>query len=331
MDFEHNFPRDISFVPFTSHSYFPTNSDTQNHEISTKQRNIILGGFESSIGGFFEFIVDDTNTIKYKSFEIDYNKVSANAKCTGLYTAEFAHSYLIENNKLLVVFCGVSCYNVYDMENDKWLLPRHGKTLMENISRNSTFESGIRSVMINDEMILISVGSDFLFYFIGYDNIIDPILIHHYKLKTNNIEFICHGMCVIKCVKHESGIGTGIAKQNAYVTYKLKIVLFGGKNNPILSSFLLLDIFMSYVVKEKTYQLVKVSINENLIDKKEIKVKNSSYNLLGEEWKYFGYQCVYNDKNEPIIIVIGGSHKIKRDIYLFNCLTYEISCKEQVW
>ena len=303
----------VYYVPFTQYSHFPTNLNDQQ---SPKQRkNIIVGGYYSNDDGFYEFDVDDVGTsINHKSFKNDYDKIFANLKCIGLKNAKDTNSYLVQNNKYIVVFGGIDeYYNVYDIENDKWLLTKGKKTLRHHLNR---------SVLINDEIIIGSSNEKLYFYFIGKDHITNPILIHVYMLNANGILFYKHGMCVIDFVQQES------PKDKSYQTYKLKIVLFGGlRRKDFLSSFLCLDIVISYISNDKKFKLVSLAIDDNLIDKKKIKLINMNENTI-DYYFSFGFECIVNSKNEPVIIIIGGNDS--RCIHLFNCVTYELTRHQEV-
>ena len=319
--FKHDFPVDVSLVPFIKYSHFSRKKNDKSNEKSTKQqqKNIIIGGKNSNGDAFYELFVDDndSNSINYESFKKYYNKIFANLKWIGLDGARGTHSYLVQNNKYIVVFKFDQRYNVYDMENDKWMLKQDEKKFKHEINR---------SVLINDEIIVGSYEHALCFYFIGNDHITNPILIHKYTLKTQHVSFYGHGMCIIDFIKQES------SQDKLYQTYKLKIILFGGiHNKDFLSSFLYLDVLLSY----QDNKVLSLSINENLIDKKKIKLININQNTINNKrYFHFGFECVFNSKNEPIIIIIGGwdgyNDTIKKDINLFNCVTNELTRYQKV-
>ena len=97
-------------APFIKYSYFCTKKNAKKNEKSTKQqqKNIIIGGFDRFCDGdgFYELFLDDndSNSINYKSFKNYYNKTFANLKFIGLDNARNTHSYLVQNNKYIVVF-----------------------------------------------------------------------------------------------------------------------------------------------------------------------------------------------------------------------------------
>ena len=312
-------PVAVSFIPFTRYSNFAKNSDNKNRKSQIRQKNIITGGNETNEGGFYEFIGnDDAKSIDCKSFKIDYNKEFANLQCIGLGNAHSVHSYLIQNNKYLVVFKRALCYNVYDMENDKWLINLGAKKLTANIS------SDARSVMINDNLIIISNYKHLYFYFIGDDHITNPILIGQRRLKARNVGYLRHGMCIIDFIEDKKSL-------NDYTSrFKFKIILFGGRDahNGVLSSFLYLDVWLPYSFKHKSYLMDDLFINEQLISKRQIKLKNTE-KIQEYEWSGFGLEVTHNSKNHPVIVIIGG-YQMGKDIHLFNCVTHELAIKRKV-
>lgn len=120
-------------------------------------------------------------------------------------------------------------------------------------------------------------------------------------------------------------------KGKVYCTYRLKIILFGGYDNKdVLSSFLILDVLLPYYFasNKESYELINVSIDETLIDKNTIRLNNMK-KLKCDIWKYFGFECMINSNNEPIIIIIGG-FMMNRNIHLFNCATNELTLKNEI-
>ena len=319
-----DFPIRVHSVPFAQYSHFPTNNDQNNQQSPNQRKNIIIGGFGSKDNGFYELIVDDnnTNSISYKSFENDYKKQNANLKRIGLENAKYTHSYLIENNKYLVVFKWGKHYNVYDIENDKWLLEPGKKKLTHN--------SG-RSVLINDEIIIVSQQEQLYFDFIGKNHMTNPLLIQQHKLKTRDVSFYGHGMCIIDFIQEKSSQQQ--SQNGSHKTFKLKVLLFGGHSNRYsLSSFLYLNISLSYVSNERMFRFVSLSIDENLIDDNNIKLINTIKKpYLAREYQGFGFQSIVNSKNEKIIIMIGGNGPtMLKNSHSFNCSTNELIRHENV-
>ena len=317
--YKHDFPLKVYEVPFSQYSQFPANIDKKKQVSPAQQKNIIIGG-EANGDGFYELIVDNnTNSINYKSFANDYNKKFANLKHIGLDDARQTHSYLVQNHKYLVVFEMGRKYNVYDIENDQWMLRQYEKLLRHHISWGS------QSALINDEMIIISSKTKLYFHFIGNNHIRDPIFAHEYTLKTKGVSFHRHGMCITNFIQQKS------QQDELYHTYMLKIILFGGdENKDFLSSFLYLDVLLSYISNDAKYQLVSLSIDENLIDKNKIKLVNMNTKTIPNSYEAFGFECVFNSKNEPIVIVIGSCGSGSKDICLFNCITHELTLKKRV-
>ena len=329
-------PFRVSDTPFTRYSSFPTNTeryDQQTQNVDKKKLIVSATYSDFSNSCFQEFFTDDeTNAMHYKSFENDYNKKFAHLKYSSLWQGDYlSHSYLIENNKYLVVFKDNDYYDVYDMDKDKWLVD-HKCPLGEKVGFKS------RSIMINDEIIIAS-GDDLCglrFYYMGNKHITNPITIYSHYLQTPLL-FAQHGMCVIAFKKLDTNLKKSKNLKNELLkTFELKIILFGGSwNDPILSSFLILDILIDcdYSKNWQSFPDVDISIDETLIDWNKIKLTNMGFSYTLRKsiiWKNFGYECIFNDKNEAIIIVIGGFGKWRQDIHLFNCVTYELASKQKV-
>ena len=312
------------FLPFPGYSYYATNVQETNAVSQIKQRNILLSDFNHrNKDGFCELIVDKkTNSIIAKSFKKDYHKRNANVYAGGLsvHVINHIHSYLVRNNKYIISFYSDYWYNVYDMINDQWLIepPANEKTLKKS---DNNF---MQSVLINDKIIITSKARELHFYCIANEYIENPLLIHTYNFKTQDVKYICHGMEIIDFVKLKSD-----EKLKKSEKYKFKLILFAGmKNYDILSSFLILDIVLSYISNKFKFKLIKVCIDENLVDKKCIKLKNIK-ELKTTHILRFGYQKILNDKNETVLIMIGGDGT-GTSIHLFNCNTKEFTCKDNV-
>ena len=298
---------------------------------------IPAGNYNDKTDGCFVEISVNTQTkeVKHVSFE---NKKFANLESMGLDSESFAQSYLVRNNKYIVVFFKDRHYNVYDIENDKWLLRSYEKGLF----LNNTYHS--RSVMINDQILIISKSNQLYFYSVAYDHLTNPTLLHEYELKTKNVFFERHGMCCIDYKQEKS------AKK---LSYYVKILLFGGyQNKDVLSSFVLCDIVLSSDPDSLSLddndwhdQMIceKISIKEQLIDKNLFKLKNVNIEKH-EKWKWmdFGYKCLVNSKNETVIMIVGDYRQLEKSVYthvqdtwkdniiLYNCVTHEIICKSEV-
>ena len=352
----------IKSIRFAKYSHFPTNLY---HQHESKRRNIIVGSddFHGDDDEFYEMIVNDNNNnnkenlIIFKSFVTDYNKKMANVKYIGLKNIWCAHSYLVRNNKYIIVFRSRygdmenNCYNVYDMEKDRWLLKKDEIKLKN--TKDECIDNSCRSILINDEILIVSNYEKIYFYCIAGDHITKPKLIYKYYLQSEDVYYRWHGMSVISFIKQEK---QDQPQFSLYQTYKLKILLFGGQlNKDILSSFVECDILISYSTKNKEddcslFTLVDISINDKLIDKQLFDVSSNKNNKLQyyndddyelrHTWFDFGYQRICNGKNETIIVIIGGYEKIEEfdkevemqqtRIHLYNCVTHELIRKNQV-
>ena len=272
MSFSPDFPVNVSVTCFTRYAHFP---DQKNEESQIKQKSIIVGGFQSN-EEFYEFTVnDDRHSVVYKSLTNNHDKKFANLKHIGLRGARFVHSYLIHNNKYLVLFMK-DWYNVYDMENDRWFL---NQVEQIHLLVPNTLHS--RSVLIHDEIIIVSYKNDIHFHFIANEHLTVPAVMARYILKTKTVDFFSHGMSIIDFVRVKQQLEFSNKTKDAddveVQTYTFKIILFGGcANKHFLSSFVYLDVLLSYVSNENYYKLVILSIDEYIHDKRDIKMKHIS-------------------------------------------------------
>ena len=77
--------------------------------------------------------------------------------------------------------------------------------------------------------------------------------------------------------------------------------------------------------------MITLSIDETLIDKNDIALSNCNKSEMQETqkswWRNFGFECMLNDRNEPIIVMIDDLNPLAQDIHLFNCVTHEFTEK----
>ena len=345
-----DFPYCMRWVPFSRHS-------ADNDSYNTK--NIIIGGNNKNEITFHEILVpsqskpfknnnNNTCQITYKSLEIDpsWNKKCANLDIFGKYSAALSHSYLIKNDKYLIVFDANSGYNVYDIHNDYWLLDE--QSMQINRTLHYSDNNSTRSMLINHEIIVISCLGKLYFYSIAYD-ITHPVLLHSYNIKskveinttTRNRLFMFHGMCCVDLYKissknnSDNSVSSEKDDPNEEVTTCLmfKIVLFGGYaiSQSFLESFLCLDVILTYkskfgkftaltvdvddsgsddesrnIIENIVKQGTKLKIDENGIDADRIICKNFDRNILSSKEWYAFGYECIKNAKNENIIIIIG-------------------------
>ena len=277
-------------APLAGYSHFADKTKRiTNHKI------IILGEH-----GFFNLVVNDaTNSICQPFAE---------------FTQETYHifSYLVQNNKYLVVFEDTGYYNVYDISQGKWLLHK-SKAVLPNFRSTCS-----RGVIIDDEILIIYdwKPKKLKFYLIGKDYLVNPLLVHEYEIQTNPNRLNGCGMCVTNLMKQQS-------------TCQFNIMLFGGRIKSCLPFFYSLNISISHLQK-MTNNLNDsiIVIKEHFLDENEIQCINidKSKKL---RWINLSVECISNFKNEPVIVIFGGTDQ-KTDIHLFNCHTKTFIRKQNV-
>ena len=152
--------------------------------------NIIVGGSEDFQTEFYEILLsDEDNSISYKSFKKDYKDYNANLKLIRINDGQYVQSFLVDNNKYVIVFREYYGYNVYDMLNDRWLLKANNKQFL-----------GQKGILITDQIIATYQLIQVHFYYIGSNNISNP---QHIKSFTLDTDVDYQGMCCTEFIKNE--------------------------------------------------------------------------------------------------------------------------------
>ena len=324
--------------------------------------NIIVGGYGSGQmrdgNQFYNIILTNKkspNELTFQPFEGSEANLTTfhNGSTLG---AENVHCCLInrttskhKSKKNYLLLYEEDGSNVYDMDTDEWLSNKRDITVAELLWTDED-----RYLLINDEIVIISAENELYILFIGNDHIMQPLVLYKYKLKTKSLDYEDHGM-VCTQFKQEK-ISDEIELGNTMV--ELEIILFGGFNNVCFGKSLLkINIKLTYnddysnisnstsVSDNRKDDMEKsLEIKETLLQYNNIKCINFDKNLsvLDGVFDRFGYQCIFNSKNEGVIIVIGGRHNIdhylhgseirsrksgkkgSRMLHLFNAVTNEM-------
>ena len=350
-----DFPYHMQLSEFAQRSISPGQNCSINATHNIK--NYILNGANGNENLIHEVVLNKNNIIDCKSLVKDYNKPNADVDKMGTPDGLYTHSFLLNNDKYLMVCHAQNGMNVYDIENDKWLLEKSCHILTYGSS------VGARMLLLNDEIIVVSSEKYLVFYLVPNvtDRITEPIFLFKYLLKTTKLTYNGHGMCCLQFNYNEKEISNDKAKKTYVGSYKydkiynFKILLFGGQyNKKFTASFLTLDISISLpnnfiLLKDENFQNEDLDMDETLIVKEELTDMNDikcvnfdSKNLNEHERHWFGFECVWNIKNEAIVIVIGGNPGFdhgasdefreieKRAVYLYNTNTNEMIQKKNV-
>lgn len=195
-------------------------------------------------------------------------KLNATLSCLGLTDGQNIHCFITKNNQFIIVLVlAISIMdlaipntcNIYDIKNDRWLLPLH--LFQNNIKLHPNIQS--RCELINDKILILSQMNTIYIYNIhtynqdgfvidevvdhasatpGLDkSIINPILICKYivqsnisELNLNNCQTSHHGLCLteyhdyvtVKQIKKSANETE--KRRNALVSVqKFSIILFG--------------------------------------------------------------------------------------------------------
>ena len=226
------------------------------------------------------------------------------------YTGRKFQSFITKDNNYIIVLHNISGYNVYDMINDKWLLE---KDAFKNSITFNTYDDSVKSLFINDDMIIISDGKYLRFCYIATQDLKYPIAIKDYLLQTKKLDYQYHGMsCIyLKCEKDKN------KKMNHF---SMKILLIGGwKNSHFFDSFLIVDLTISLPFtntkpkndSKNNFDFGKININvtkETKMDSSKLMNSISNNKIENRGWEYFSCICLNASRNssQPIVLIVGG-------------------------
>ena len=299
-------PYNMIESPFARRSVTIRNSRTESksqREQST--RNIIVGGSQRKQTSFYEILFvkeSDRRRIPiFKSFEKDLDDKNANLSKMGInrkYGGQLACSHLTNDERHIVVLDRSVGYNVYDMANDKWLLSTNNKAII-----NST--GFARSLLIDDEIFVVSERNCVYFYSIKNEKLKCPQLIKKYQFSDKRLSYFAHGMCCIG--------GTCSYDQDKKCNYKQwKILLFGNSTGEIqisfFESFLLLNVEMDVDNNMMRIKRIEEELINFEMDNKSKWINIDPQHEIFDNFLDFGYECIINSKGEAVIIIIGGRH-----------------------
>lgn len=143
--------------------------------------------------------------------------------------------------------------------------------------------------------------------------------------------YLGHGMCLIGSnFYNEKDISKGDS---------LKFVLFGGLDlrfrDSIVEVTVTFDTNKFQHLSDVNYDNFEsiITVTTESINKQKLRMNKQCVNQAKRLFHQFGFECILNCKNEPVIAIIGsweGRDQPRRDIYLFNCITYELTAKKNV-
>ena len=327
---------DMSFVWFTRKSIQSKWDRQRGDQVNQNQnarmeKHMIVGGYGINQSQFYEmqmYTSPKYNSISWKSFCDKYKVKNANLSGISLRNARQTFSYLIQNGRYLILhrFNPIHkqhMWYVYSMVYDSWIAPFTNLHVALDDCEN------IASILITDEILLISSGCNLYFYFIPKNDVSHPQLIQMYTFKSCNLKYDKHGMCCPYFKIDNNNYNS--SNCNYSIKLKFQIILFGGdENKNFCSSFLCLDISLKYDYKSVEDKLIhKLDIKENMIEENSISYVNCSSEVINaNNWYNFSTECVMNDVKEPIILIFG--HKRSESILLYNVNTKQLIFKPNV-
>ena len=261
------------------------NNGKRNTSASYK-KYIIFGGYtQEHLIPFAELFFEARNNLnnKHSDKEVEEKVRDDACSCIGVtkywYNCSYGlHSYIMQTNKYLIIFGEMNksksrMYNMYDLDNDEWVIntPFSFKEIVQtsslficdnnNNNNNNDGDSDYqddssmyRSILINDEILIISRQNGLWFY--NFNNLLQPIKFDKNILINNKcgLNYRGHGMLLIgfKYFKYDEfkskikGISSILKKKERKKKrlendqfefksepkksklYQLRILLFGG-------------------------------------------------------------------------------------------------------
>ena len=294
-----------------------------NEDLNTKtQRIIIAGGFGKNESRVHELVSKQTA-----------NGLEINCQDTGIDLVDIGCKYGLnvislitsDSSKLITIRPYNGIYNVYSFGLKSWMI--NDDTQVYNKSQIFNLGCiGQRYLFINDDILIISYKKQLHFY--NMSNVLEPQLIQIHtitsKIPGNSKDgYINHGICMINyqfskdCKELFSSI-----------------IVFGGYGHiPFESSFIQFDIVFDYCLNSNNCN--EMNINAQIIENKiyQVNLFQVSKNIL--QLYHFACHCVNNDKNEKIIMIIGGlnegSYESGNCVFLYNVSTSTLTESQTVW
>ena len=384
-----DFPFDVSHSPFAKYS---ANTRLDFKTAISNPRSILISGFadDSIKDGFYELVMNNQHThdhdynsttqtdninckmltktessqfpLQFNSFLLHYGKANASLTKIGFDFGTYSHSFITQDSKYIITFENTFGYNVYDINNDSWLLKNNSNCY--NIGYNNS--DGSRSLLIDDKIIVLSYSDSVDFYYLK--TLINPIKIGSCTLKTKQeryspfgniidatMTFSRHGICLTKYSKSKSkskstNIDININNNNNNINendndkccnflYKFDLVLFGGyQNKSFGASFLNLNIILDTkkMIQRERKAESKSKSKRKLIDEKDylqineeiINYSTKSFVMWRRGLSSMGFESFKNSRNETIVMILGGqglSQTYQKCLVLVNTVTWEIT------
>ena len=302
-----DFPYALAFIPFVQYSHNVTTNTITNPMfiIPGSLTTVQPKNAPKEQAEWYEISLTkcSNSRLTFESFSAKYNKKNTylNIK-RGLLCAEYGHWFISKDSRYIMSFTNYKGYNVYDIKNDCWLLDENVKII------SYSYFIGIRSLFVNDELIILSDSRYLYFFYVG-DGFKRPMKIDTVAMEAT-ISYAQHGMCLVgySCdcnstdednhdkIEKKSTTGSGesfaktssnnhntIAKKIRIKKYRLKILTFGGVyNHEFIKSFIEFDINLEIKDGEldNNKQMDKIDknkytlkIEENVVNFEDIKCK----------------------------------------------------------
>ena len=291
---------DIRHIPIAQ---YPIN--IRNDEKS-EQRTIMCGGFGKTESHLHELISNEQeNKLQWHDLGIDLIDIGCRY---GLNVISLMTS---DSSKLILIKPYNGVYNVYNFSFKTWMINQGKKIKLKIFNLGGM---GQRYIFINDDILVISHKKQLHFYNIS--NVLEPKLMKNYTITSDIPDntkdgYVHHGMCMINCT----------LSKNCKELFCSFIVFGGCGHVPFESSFVQFDVIFDYCFDVNNGMTINPQIIENKIY--QVNLFQVSKNLT--QLYHFSCHCVDNDKNEKIVVIIGGfnddSYETGNCVFLYNVST----------
>ena len=323
-----NWPFNVDYLHFTRYS-----DDLLLDNAIPNKKHILIGG--QGDGTTFHEISQTPEGTKWRSVNEWYHKKNADIERIETSSSRSMRSFITKDNNFIIVYERSCGYNVYDFENDCWLVE-------PGCDANTTINASHfkpACLLINDKIFVISAESHVKFYVLT-QNFKVPVLVKKYHV--DHSWYRRHGMCLIDVKKdcdkakqkqkgkqkESKNKPASDEKESVNSGYHVTILLFGGNaaddDAAFMRSFVTLNVEINFDnnvdindskyinnLIEKQVEAAKSTEKENTFDDVVIDNGIANINIVEACIKPNDIECVnfaksiYTNRNEVCLYDFG--------------------------